>query len=683
MRTHQAHARELDHQTDPRGTRGFEPGKRTLVEQESQPEALIAEASAGGSQGLPDALRTRLERSLGTSLGEVRIFTSGAADAAASAYGAQAFALGLDVFFASGRYQPETPEGQELIAHEVAHTVQQRGGTPTRQNKLEVSAPADTHEVEADRAADAMVSGRAAEVTSMGGVSRQVWRGIATAYSDDKDLKELPAAPRFKGADGSFAAMASAFQASMKGEAATLNAPTAGFDGSNQNLIACRDHAESSAVYYSTNASSRWNPFGNNYGTYAKIAQDDAAWAITMLANVRVAGSATGSWVSLANESNTTWAALVKQAESMSIEVKNKQDAVPLAGIVDGQKHFKKGDQEINALEVGGAGMGLGSMAKELGLKAPDTSAYRKAMQEYTLARNELAPEQQQIITTLIPTNIASINENLKKATDEKEKWETVKEATGIFEKGLTVAFGGAAFVEGEVGAIKTTDEGLAKPELDAKGAAEKGVGVFTKVIDIRIAAIQKQIDAYSANLKTYSNVKEAMELKAAVGRYTNALVKLRVKAKTVEDEGARMQAAFKEFGKSLDEAMIKKGKAQKGSDEASQYAGLMIAIRHASVATQGALEGLSSGGAADLPTLYGELSKHAGDRNTDQTGGDGRRDARAGVFAIESARWGTADAAIKTIRGELYRRNAQIGNLEMEFMTNFAAAARGTDSIK
>ena len=176
----------------------MEPGKRTLVEQESQPEALIAEASAGGSHGLPDALRTRLERSLGTGLGEVRIFTSGAADAAASAYGAQAFALGLDVFFASGRYQPETPEGQELIAHEVAHTVQQRGAR--REGPLEVSSPGDAHELEAEAFAETFTSGEegaASPISPVGAstVSRAIVARQTPGSSRGRGRAPAPAVP--------------------------------------------------------------------------------------------------------------------------------------------------------------------------------------------------------------------------------------------------------------------------------------------------------------------------------------------------------------------------------------------------------------------------------------------------------------------------------------------------------
>jgi hypothetical protein len=176
MRTHQARDERQVDPLDPRTAQGPEPGKRTLTEQhQNGPEALVAQATSGPSTRLPDPLRGQLENKLKTSLGEVRIFTSSAADAAATAYGAQAFALGLDVFFASGRYQPETPEGQELIAHEVAHTVQQRGAK--REGPLEVSSPGDAHEVEAEQFAQTFASGEDATPVSpvgAGTVSRAV-----------------------------------------------------------------------------------------------------------------------------------------------------------------------------------------------------------------------------------------------------------------------------------------------------------------------------------------------------------------------------------------------------------------------------------------------------------------------------------------------------------------------------
>ncbi|MBX3154809.1 MAG: DUF4157 domain-containing protein [Deltaproteobacteria bacterium] len=123
----------------------------------------------GGGHALPDTLRTRFETSLGTDLGGVRVHTDGAAAQAASAYSARAFATGNDVVMGAGQYQPDTQQGQWLLAHEVAHTVQQRGAATGPQMKKEVSERGDACEVEADRAASAMVVGAPAQVSAAGG----------------------------------------------------------------------------------------------------------------------------------------------------------------------------------------------------------------------------------------------------------------------------------------------------------------------------------------------------------------------------------------------------------------------------------------------------------------------------------------------------------------------------------
>lgn len=649
-------------------------------------DTAVAAASQSSGAALPDTIMRKFEGSIGADLSAVRIHTGAESAAAASAVGARAYTTGQDIHFGAGQYDPTSAGGQHLLAHEVAHTVQQAGGAAAgRQHKLDVSAPGDAHEHEADRAADAMIAGRQATISGTTGLARKVSR-IATAYSDDHDLKELPPAPKFTAADGSFAAMAAAVQASLGGTASTVPAPTSGLAGAQHNLIECRDNAESSQVYYSTHTPSKWNPLavGNFNATYAKNAQADAAWAITNLANVRIVGSATGSWIPLVNASNTSWEALVKQAKAMSIEVNNKVEKVPLAGLADGKDHYKTGDQQINAAEVGGAGMGMGTVARQLGIKAPDTSAYKQAMTAYTEARNELAPQERKIIMTLIPTSIASISEKLKKAEEEKDKWETVATAVDTFEKGLTVAFSAGSFAEGEVGQLGTTKKGLAEPEgINPKEAGEKATGMLSKVIEFRIAAIQKQIDGYNTNLKTYRDVAEAQLVRSYVDEYKNGVVKLRDKAKVVETEEMRMDAAFKEFGKTLDAELIKRGKAGKGSDENLQSAQLLSAVRSASVATQGAVDGLSSGGAADLPGLYAELKESASNRGTDQTAGGGRTDPRAAVFGIEAGRWSSANAAITAIAAALQRRQAQITGLENEFMSQFANSTHGTDSIK
>lgn len=138
-------------------------------------EEAVSRAASSSGAPLPEPVREKFESSLGADLGGVRVHTGSESAAAAKAVGARAYTVGQDIHFGDGQYGGPDPFSMHLLAHEVAHTVQQRGATPRRQHKLEVSTPGDTLEVEADRAADAMVSGQAAHVSSpYGRLSRQI-----------------------------------------------------------------------------------------------------------------------------------------------------------------------------------------------------------------------------------------------------------------------------------------------------------------------------------------------------------------------------------------------------------------------------------------------------------------------------------------------------------------------------
>jgi len=85
-------------------------------------------------------------------LSGVQVHTDPAAADAASSIGAKAFAVGNDIFFGAGYFQPGTEKGDALLGHELAHTAQQRGASTQVQTKLEVSTPGESMEVEADQA---------------------------------------------------------------------------------------------------------------------------------------------------------------------------------------------------------------------------------------------------------------------------------------------------------------------------------------------------------------------------------------------------------------------------------------------------------------------------------------------------------------------------------------------------
>jgi hypothetical protein len=119
-------------------------------------------ASRGGGAPLPPAARAPLESSFGgRDFSAVRVHSDPSADALARSMHAQAFTVGNDIFFAAHRYDPASLAGQRLLAHELTHVVQQGGSAASAmQPKLEIGAANAPAEAEADRIAEAVVSGR-------------------------------------------------------------------------------------------------------------------------------------------------------------------------------------------------------------------------------------------------------------------------------------------------------------------------------------------------------------------------------------------------------------------------------------------------------------------------------------------------------------------------------------------
>ena len=116
---------------------------------ESKAERSIASVAGSGGQSLPFELRRRLEPAFGADFTSVRVHIDSAAAASAQRYGAHAWTRGEDIGFAAGRYAPHTSSGLRLLAHELAHVMQQRRSTGR-------SGRTDAAEQEADRAADAV-----------------------------------------------------------------------------------------------------------------------------------------------------------------------------------------------------------------------------------------------------------------------------------------------------------------------------------------------------------------------------------------------------------------------------------------------------------------------------------------------------------------------------------------------
>ncbi len=91
-------------------------------------DAESVRAQLGHGRALDPALRERMGSAFGRDFGSVRVHDDASASSLSSRLNARAFTVGNDVAFGAGEYQPGTLIGDALIAHELAHAVQQDGG---------------------------------------------------------------------------------------------------------------------------------------------------------------------------------------------------------------------------------------------------------------------------------------------------------------------------------------------------------------------------------------------------------------------------------------------------------------------------------------------------------------------------------------------------------------------------
>lgn len=96
------------------------------------PPATGARAAGSSRAGRPldAATRTQFEAIFGQDFSNVRVHDDPGVHRQLKSAQMLAFTHGEDIAFAPGEYRPLTPAGRRLLAHELAHVVQQRGGAP-------------------------------------------------------------------------------------------------------------------------------------------------------------------------------------------------------------------------------------------------------------------------------------------------------------------------------------------------------------------------------------------------------------------------------------------------------------------------------------------------------------------------------------------------------------------------
>ncbi|BAY40197.1 hypothetical protein NIES2111_45800 [Nostoc sp. NIES-2111] len=98
-------------------------------------ETSINQAKGGG-QPMADNIRKPMEQAFGADFSGVKVHTDTQSDQLNRSIQARAFTTGQDVFFRQGEYNPGSRGGQELLAHELTHVVQQNGGMVKRSPAL-------------------------------------------------------------------------------------------------------------------------------------------------------------------------------------------------------------------------------------------------------------------------------------------------------------------------------------------------------------------------------------------------------------------------------------------------------------------------------------------------------------------------------------------------------------------
>jgi hypothetical protein len=139
----------------------------------------------GGGQPLDSGVQAQMGEAVGGDFSGVRVHTSAESDALNRDLSARAFTTGQDIFFREGAYQPHSAGGQELLAHELTHVVQQgSGAVGGGSGRMQVNAPGDAFEQQADAVAHSFTGPAGAA----SGVQRQ-------AAPEEEEEVQIQAAP--------------------------------------------------------------------------------------------------------------------------------------------------------------------------------------------------------------------------------------------------------------------------------------------------------------------------------------------------------------------------------------------------------------------------------------------------------------------------------------------------------
>ena len=158
----------------------------------ADPRAI--QSQLGGGESLGGSLQSRMSSAFGYDFSSVRVHKDNRAAQLSSDLNARAFTIGNTVAFGANEYQPGTLVGDALIAHELAHVVQQGGATapaPLQKGESETGALEDDADFSAVRAVNSLWGGAESGLANFG-------RNALPALRSGLKLRRCPPSARTK-----------------------------------------------------------------------------------------------------------------------------------------------------------------------------------------------------------------------------------------------------------------------------------------------------------------------------------------------------------------------------------------------------------------------------------------------------------------------------------------------------
>ena len=129
----------------------------TCQDEKSQVPAIVSDVLGSSGQSLEHATQSDMEARFGHDFSRVKVHSDSRAAESAKSISARAYTYGRNVVFGAGEYAPNTSAGRQLLAHELAHVVQQGDANHSVSEMRGMTSAADAVEVEAHEAATAVM----------------------------------------------------------------------------------------------------------------------------------------------------------------------------------------------------------------------------------------------------------------------------------------------------------------------------------------------------------------------------------------------------------------------------------------------------------------------------------------------------------------------------------------------